>query len=601
MRPYRELRREMIEEYVGTDYGINRDPEHATLVNLLNVMVDTYVVALAANRPRVMVDTFFNDLRPFAERYQVAINNTFIEIEFQKTLQLIVQDALFGMGIAKICFVPGNPVEVANPEIPPEPGMFDPPEAFAAYEQAQMSHPPSVFMDAGRPFVERVSLDDFCLDMSATEWSRIRWATHHYRVRLADVKNDDRFDKEVVEKLAADGKWSNPELTGEEKTKDIFNNGRNDDDDIDDMITLMDVWNPLDQTWAVMVPKLRDLPPLLQEEWNGPENGPFLPLTFQDVPDNVMPVAPVANAMETHRLANHLLRKVAEQAKNQKTLLLYQGDGKDAGAVATGQDMQAIRVANPHNIREAKFNGPDSATLGFQQIITQFFDQMAGNLNALAGLGPSSSTARQDEMINSAAGARPAKMQLRVTSFVEKVARQVGWMLWVDQTKNVPGEMRLEGLSQPVPATWTPEDREGDFFQYNFSVEPYSMAYQSPTQRVQALTGVLQTIYVPLMQMMQAEGKSIDYDALTQILAKYLDLPQLQQVITNITAPMDGPQGRPPGGGPSQPQAPQVMPTPGGTTSEYIRRDADNPLTQKNSIIKELLANSGESSMGATA
>jgi hypothetical protein len=532
---------------------------------------------LAANRPQVSISTEYEELRPFARRYQAAVNHHFKEMRLESTLQDIVRDAMFGIGIAKVFFAPGNPVAVPNPEMPPEPSVYDGPEAWAMYAHAQQSIPPDIYIDAGMPYVERVSLDDFCFDMAAKEWRKVRWMSHTYRIPLADLKSDDRIDERLREMIYPDSKWGNrAQHDGGQTANSAVNLG--DPDDIEDMVTCMDVYFPREQTWNVVLAKRSDMPPLFSEQWRGPETGPFLPLTFHRVPDSIMPISMASSVIPLHDASNQLMRKVVNQAVNQKTILAYSGPDKDPKNISNAQDMQAVRVANPSGIREMRFNGADNPTVGFQQIIDSLFDRQAGNLHAMAGLGPMSSTASQDKLIHETVGGVLQLMGHAVLSFVEQIASNVGWMLWVDQTKRIQVQEKIPGMDVTLDVTWTPEDREGDFWQYNFNVEPYSMPYRSPQEKLQNVDNFI-AMMTPLLPLIaQQEGGAINFQKLINYRAEMLNQPEFKELWTWTTPiPMDSaPHG--------------AMPRANGVTRrEYVKQSAPNPQQQRMDMAQNMM------------
>lgn len=565
LRPSRESRRELVAAYTGGQgqYEGVQPNKKKTLSNLLLQTADIYTQSLAANRPRVLIETQYPQLVAFAKQFQVATNNLLEEIHFEDQLRRLVLDAFFGLGVMKVYRAPGQKEEVFNPDFPQEPEMDAPLEVWAAYQMVQSAIPQSIWVDPGKPYAECISLDDFVYDVEASSWEKIRFAGHIYRVPLSEVKEDERFDPEVVALLKPTSRWG-VEFGSEEKASDLSKCSQ-DHDEIEPMVDLMDLWLPREQQWCVLSTN-QSLPPLMVSDWDGPESGPFHILTFLDVPDNIMPVSPAANLKPLHDLDNALLRKAARGATNQKTVLTYSGDTKDAEQVAGAQDMETKRVNDPQSLREMKFNGVDQGTLAFEQIIQGLFSRMAGNLDAMGGLGPQSGTFGQDQLIAAAVSKREAKMQQRVVRVVAAVVRDLGWLLWVDKSKEMRGQYFIPGVRTPVDVSWTPEDREGDFLQYNFDVAPYSMAYQSPTERGKQLLTLLGQVYLPLMPMMIQQGGSLDIKEITSDLADLFDSPRLRRWAVFGGSPHQEmqPVGQQPGGmmAPSQPHIYQHVSTP---------------------------------------
>lgn len=586
-----DQRTELIERYCGSEYvgGFqnSKSKPPRTYINLLNLMANAYAVALAAERPRVCVTTPYPTLRPFANRFQIATNNWLEEIRFDVTLRRLVMDAFFFMGIAKVYQAPGNFQDVPNPEYPPEPGMYSSPQDFMDYAKAQESGvPESIFVDVGTPMIERISPDAFTWDMGADEWDRIKYASHQYRVPLSDVKDDDRFDPDIVKQLNADSKWDfKYGETQDMMARDISRGDESDPDEMEPMITLMDVWMPREFKWAVVAKHFENLGPLYCEEWDGPESGPYHILSYGDVPDNIVPVSPALNVRILHDLSNRLLGKVANQAKNQKTILGYSGDESDAMAVRDAQDMELVKLMDEGSVNPMRLNGVDQQTLMMYQVFDGIFSRAAGNLDARLGLGASADTATQDKLIHASVSKQEETMRIRTVDFVARVVRDGAYMLWIDQHKTIPGSLQIGNAV--VDRTWTPEEREGDFIQHNFTIEPFSMKYKSPQERMQGIYNFVANFAVPLAPMLQQQGATLDFQAFVDMVADLENEPRLKEVIKFQLPSMD-----------DQQKQSMAMPMPSGkpanTSREYIHRRAPNANGDKVQMIQALAGGGGQ-------
>src|SRR3989304_5287921 len=368
------------------------------------------------------------------------------------TLQKIVLDAFFSIGVAKVFLGPGAQIELYN----------------------------DVWVDVGKPYIDRVSLDDLILDMSVKALRKIRCAGNIYRVPWSMVQKNPDFDGEVVKNLSPvtkqGGGW-------DARAQDIATGSKVDDDEYEPMTELFDLWLPELGVVAIFSWDVRDQPPLAVIPWNGPEGGPYHFLCFADVPDNVMPSAPAQNLRNLHDLSNGLFRKQAKQARRQKVNVLYSPSAEgDADRLRKAEDGEYIRSQDPAATKQISIGGVDPANVLYFQTCMQLFDRMSGNLQAMAGLGPQAPTLGQEELIHQTVNRNEAKLVQRTYSFVAGLAKDLGHLLWVDENLVVPGTTEINGTHHD--ADWTPEMREGDFYQYNFDVEPYSMAYESPEMKV---------------------------------------------------------------------------------------------------------------------
>ena len=173
--------------------------------------------------------------------------------------------------------------------------------------------------------------------------------------------------------------------------------------------------------------------------------------------------------------------------------------------------------------------GVDQSNQAFSMNMQEQFDRMAGNLQMMAGLGPQSDTATQDKLIHGAVSKREANMQYRVVDFTTNICRDLGWLLWSDQATEMETNYQIAGVD--FQTTWTPEMREGDYIQYNFEIEPYSMMYKSPSEKLNNITQFVTQIAMPMQENMMQSGGSIDFQELTLLYSELLDIPRLKEIV----------------------------------------------------------------------
>lgn len=582
LRPFRKNRIALVKQYIGDKYGASSEHQKVVVANQMALAADSYMMSLAGDRPRCSISTQYPELTAFAANYEASTNRLIEEIKLEGVLQRGVLDAFFGFAVVKCARVPSRKyVDVMNPDFPPEPGMYDPPEAWAAYQLAQQIVPQTLQVDPGKLSAWCVSLDDYVIDMTASCDDEVRFESHQYRVPLSEVREDSRFDQAVVERIKADSKWSDRKYEHQERADEQGKN-ETDVDDIEPMVTLLDVYLKRESKWVILV-RDETLPPLMVTDWEY-EDGPFHRLTFIDVPDAVIGMGPAQHLANLDELGNKLWRKLASDAVNRKTMATYSGDPNDAKNVKEAKNGDMVRVNNPEAIREVSFNGVDQQTMMFHQVVEGAFSRQAGNLDARNGLGPQASTATQDSLIHNQVSAVDAKMAQRVVGWTAGIIRSLCAMLWDDQTKTIAATRQIPGVSVPIDATWTPDERQGKFDQYSYNVEPYSMRYQSPAERAQKLIGLVGTVFAPMMQPLMAAGGMIDFRQMIDTLAEYLDEPALRQWIKF------GGQAVPPSATSSD--GPGMSPS---TTRNYVRSSVSGGNTPQGQRVQRMQAMSAAS------
>jgi hypothetical protein len=530
MRPFRDVRIEMLNQFVGSWYN-TEGAKNGVIVNLLNLTAETYTIGLVASNPRVRVTTPFRQFWPFAYRWQQSLDNFIKEVHFSETLQDIVLDAMFSMGIAKVFQGPWRSVQLEG----------------------------DVWADPGRPYLGRISPDDFGLDMGVKDVRRCRFMWDEYRVSWKTVKTHPDYDKSVVAQLSPDSKWAR----SDETANDISTGSLVDDDEYEPMIDLMDVWLPELEKVAVFSRHVQTKPLKVLDA--GPEGGPYRILSFLNVPDNVIPLAPLQNLMTLHLLYNRLLHKGKSQALSQKTNPTYRPSAsEDAKRIDDAPDRKWVKVNDPASVGMVSLPGVDQPTVAFSMAVSDLFSRQAGNLDAMAGLGPQAQTYGQEKIIASAVSRKEARMQNRVHAFTAALMGDVGQLMWHDGFLQVPANFEVApGSGIFADASWTPEQREGDFWQYNFDIIPGSMNYEPAEVKIAKIERAMGQVG-QLLPVLQALGG--DPQEFIKQYAELLQVPELERMFNFNAAPggdRPGPQGSPGEG----------MRMPSQTTRNYVRRN----------------------------
>lgn len=539
--PQRKHREAMIQQFVGSYYS-NNGPMHEVLVNLMNMTAEAYTLGLASNNPRVRVTTTSREQWPFAFKWTHTLNNLIEEIHFAETLQQVVLDAFFTMGVAKV---------------------FQ-----ADWETVQLDD--DVWADPGRPYMGHISFDDFGLDMGVKDTRRCKFMWDEYRVSWESVRDNPDFDKSVLKQLHPTSKHDRGETT----VNDISSGALTDDDEYEPMTDLMDVWLPELDKVGVFPRHVQTKPLKLVDA--GPEGGPYKTLSFQDVPDNVLPSAPGQNLQGLHLLYNGLARKQARQAKRQKTNPVFRPSGApDAERLKTHNDGEWVQVGDPTSVNVITQGGVDPSSVAFSIGVMELFDRQAGNLSAMAGLGPQANTLGQEEIIQAAVSRKEAMMQQRVHTFTSEAVSCLGHLMWADEFMNIPLSVPTRpGSPITRDVSWTPELREGDAWQYKFRVEPRSMNYESPEIKLRKLERAMDRL-LQFYPIIQAQGGTIDVKQMTRDYAELLSIPELENWIMYATPAMLEQQRQNQGGQDDQGMAPE-------TTRNYVRRNVATGGTPSN-------------------
>lgn len=534
LEPHRKFRASLVKEYAGSTYyrQNNRTPESVN--NAWALAIETINLAIAGGDPQVQLFTDIEEYLPFAADFEAILNSELKKMQFGDTLQEWVLEALFSLGIMKIGRADAHYMDVL-------PGIQD--------------------SRGSTLFANIVDLDCWVHDANATHWDEIDFCGDRYRCCLKAVQENERYDERVRRMVLANRDAMNNSI--EEGYPGRLSSGVTQDTEMfEDYVDLWDIFIPRDGVILTLVDNQRDLPPLLVQEWNGPPNysGPYYILPASRVPGNLMPKTPGHMLKPLHDLINRLWRKLSRQAGKQKSLVIVDdGAEGDGNKIKDAEDCEVVAVGAPERVKVMEFLGPNQANMAFSSLAYDTFNRLAGNLDAMGGLGPQSSTVGQDEMILGTVSRKVGKLQQRVVSETVRLVKDLAFYLWhSDETYSA--RRPISGTSYVHVATMTPGERDGEFEDYNFDVSPYSISYSAPGERSKSILGLMTTIVMPALPYIQQAGVQVNWQRFIQLLAKENSLPELNNIFETGTNPYVAQ-----GGAPDAPGKPPV------STRNYVR------------------------------
>jgi hypothetical protein len=506
LEPFRRVRHTLIKDYVGSWYN-ESGAENKTLVNLINQTARIYTVALAANNPSVLVSTPRMDMLPFARRFEVNLAKLISDMALDETFRMIVLDAFFCLGCGVVM-------------------MRDTDTRFHGLLESEED----VWLDPGQPWFNRVSLDDLILDMTAKELSKMRYCGHRYRADFEKVMDEPGYDKKVKDKLRPTNREHHDSV---DATRDMASDwGSAQDDDLKDMIWLQDIWIAENNTIVTLPCDQQDMEPLIERPWTGSQAGPYKFLSLGETPDNIIPTSPAMNLKGMHDLQNRLHRRMEADSDANRVVNVYPpGMEDDAERLRTAERNGWYRGKSPESIKQFQSGGVDQRDMALATFIQTEYDRLAGNLQAMGGLGQQASTLGQEELIHGNVSKNVADMRMAVVSFASKCILDLGRLMWEDETLELKTSMEVGNTGINVNSDWTPDYRQGEFDDYEFRIEPYSMIFKTPEQKLQELFQVIREI-APLWPMFQASGASIDAQAIVEEIARLKNRPEFKRFIT---------------------------------------------------------------------
>ena len=562
LAPFRQQRNEVIKQFVGKHYGQHGSSEHRP-VNFMELSVNIYMFNLAARPPRLNVSTRYPELKPVASGLTLGINEFLKRINAGRVLREFVMDAMFGFGIMKVGLADEDFVELDGEEI-----------------------------GIGSAFMDTVSLDDFVYDTDARTYDAVRYAGNKYMIRKNHALESGLYDNKVLEEYCSSWEARAQNEDGGERASMLTTGSSLDYDTEDPLIELMDIWIPDDNVIITMPAETGQDMVLRESEYEGPQTGarsqqgPYHLLRFNPVPDNIYPLPPVMIWRDLDDLANKLMRKMNNQAVRQKEVTgVRTGSERDGRNIQSAQDGQMISLDDPQSATIMKFGGVDATTQAFFLNVKEMINYIGGNLDSLGGLSKQADTLGQEEMIAASSALRIQSMQMELHQAMTQIMRSLCWYVVTDPMMELPYTRRLQGMEDiEVASSIRASDMQGDFLDYNFEIEPYSMQPQTPQQKAMMLQQILSQFYMPALPFLEQQGLQVDWHMVNKLLSEYSSLPELELVIRAADEDEMG----------DRPTESHERVNPTQTTRKYLRegRPGGTRSTQDNALARTLMGES---------
>ena len=528
--PFDRKRKEAYEQFVGFHYGENGGDK--VPLNFIELAANIYRRALVASSPAALVVPPSQSLVPQATSFELAVNKTLRDIDFEGTMMGWVMEALFApMGVLKIGLDVDSVEEI---------------------EGVQVWY--------GPPNVELVLWDDWVHDLNARSMSKISFCGNRYFLEREDALLSGLYDPEAVKQYPKTEEGGGREIESHPNIDMVRDENSVGAEDYRDMLEVWDIYLPKEGLIVTLSLDHPSLPPLRIIEWSGPKDGPYRFLQFEPVPGTTIPLPPVSLWMDIHKLSNRMFNKLGRQADRQKTVLLVHNSATDDGRrITEASDGEAISVsAAAGQVSEFTTGGADQVSLGFLLQLKQLFSYFAGNLEALGGLGAMSGTVGQDQLLTQSASQRVQSMQKEVYCATKKVLQDIGWYLWTDELAQIPITKKIQGTQQTVQSTWTPGMMQGEFMDYQIDIQPYSLQARSPEERLNSIKSFFIEILLPAIPLLEQQGITPNMEVLIKAFAKLSNIPEMNDLVSYANAkPGDDEEG--------------PMKTPSTTTRKYVR------------------------------
>lgn len=530
LETFRRQRKEVLAAYAGPHYGSGASTDKIP-IPLIQTYAGIYSRHVAVNDPQVLITSPYSELAASAAEYRLAVNEKLQQLNVEVPFNDAGLEALLLMG----CIIVG-------------------------------------IDENGEPVVESIPFDDLIVDMSAKNWRQVGYVGHHFRPTLAWVQSNEAFDPEVRKKLTGDERFGANTFSGnsnDAQSQTVALGATRNVEELEKCCNLTQLY--LVESGYKIIFADGDPNKLLHKtKWTGPPGvqsdasrvGMYHYLSYNTVPGNLLPIAPAQLWRDISDSVNRLANKSIRQAERQKTLLVG-GNADDMQAITDASDGQAISVTdNPDKIVEKSTGGADQRTLGMVPWLRNIGNYVAGNPEMIGGLAPTTDTVGQDQLLSQGATTQVKQMQHRMLAFARSVLADVAWWMWTDPISSPQVSRPIPGTNEHLPFTWDASRRKGDFKQYRFDIEPYSIKRRTPEEKLSTLLSLVDRFSMQYGQQMAAAQMQFDMEKLTKIVADYANMPEFSSIIVYGS----GQQLDQVGGesGPGRPVVPPRQPAPQG-------------------------------------
>jgi len=502
IKVFRDNRLEYLKEYAGPEYGEHASPA-SNMVNNIHQYVNVVSRLLTPGNPQVTIDTFHKNLLPDSKSLEHALNNRIKQIKLGKVVERAVVESQFSLGVIKVGLESAGTTEVNGEEI-----------------------------ELTNPFAESIEFSDFVWDLESSTYEACQFVGDRFTKTIQEIEDEGIFDDDAIAKIKES--ISRDDTDSDELPTHSMVSGERYQDRFQETIFLWNIWLPHERRLIVMLDDDPEDGVLLNNEYIGPDHGPYTLYSVNDVPGNVMPASPVSILYKLHKLSNRLFAKTANQADRQKTIVTVQkGGDKDAEAMTQTPDGETTSVKNPKQIQEVRFGGADQATVGFNAIVDDKFNKSAGNMELMGGIDSQADTLGQEKLLSGQNSTQLRKQADRVEEATTQVIQDLAFYLYDDPIQRFPIRKEVTGLRDtPIYSEFGPENRTADFVNFMVDIQPYSLNDQTPQEQVNHVISIMTSLYLPLQEQFAQQGMALNLSEMAAFIADRSNMPIFSRILT---------------------------------------------------------------------
>jgi len=455
---HRRARAMFIREYVGkyyaSEFGLTGDEPINLIFNTIRATVPNLVMKSGVNK----VSTEITEYRQYAYLLGLALDKLDKNIKSKDTLRASIVDAFFMMAINKTGLAGGG----------------------------QILNFGDIFVDEGQVYTDLVDFDDFTADPSCKDYRKAAFLGDRNRIPRQILLDDDEMDHDLVLKIP---KSSHPNARNKVEALSKRNMSDSEMYELQDFVDVVEVFVP-GAGALITIPDPSQIifdNYLAARDYYGPKEGPYSILALtQPVPGNPFPVAPVGVHYDLHRMANKMMVKNMNQADREKSIAIVDPAGADeAEDIRTTEDGGTV-MGNPDTVKVITYGGNNVKSEQMLQQCQIWHNYMSGNPDQMSGLVSNAESATQANILQANATITIEDCRGMIYDFAADTAEKRAWYIHTDPFMDIMLARRKAG-GEYEQMQLTPEQRDGDFLDYTFTLKARSMSRLDPAVRTKRI------------------------------------------------------------------------------------------------------------------
>ena len=491
-RPMLKHRKKLLQAWASGFFDEGYSRTHT--LNMIDRGVSTIVPYLVEGNPKVLVETKIPRLRSFSYTTQLAMNFFIDKMNLAQNILIpSAINSMFGMAVTRTSIEWDRNVTFKD-------------EVYRV----------------GTPTVILVDDSNYIGDPSVRRWQDFQIEGDVYQLPTDYAK--EFFGEKYADFITADAqtKWdvSPREVTSRNFDRKLLS--------LRDYTTFIDLYIYDEDVIVTIMPEGKRAK-ILRTVENDFNVSPYDKLAYKLFPEEPYPIPPAWSWHDIDVSMNILVDKMKEQAEAQKDVIVAEASAeKSAETIRTVKNNEVVIVDNIDGVKSVSFGGANPLNFPYIGYLEDQFSKQGGNPDVLGGRGAQAPTLGQEQMVFANASRIVDNMVTRYNSFMTSIIKKLAWGYWTDPTVYVPLVKEIPGVAS-IPVVFSQSEQAGDFYDFAFSITPYSTQRGSPKQKFQEMMMFLTQWILPTMGVAAQQGSQLDVNEINRILAGYLGLDNFNQ------------------------------------------------------------------------